>query len=157
MSSETVANNKGPSGDCRSTLYGARSFSVARSWPRQSGAALTDLLRVKLMDLAQLIERFHAIYGRPPRSKYELESWFENYTWSPEDRALIERSAMDERNRQRWRTGVIAQIQKFRREFPRPEGSLLDIERWMRSLERKATPDASRNSDARIALYGDPS
>ena len=104
------------------------------------------------MDVAQFIERFAAIHRRPPKSKYELESWLEEYASSPEGRLLIGRMASDEQDPKRLRTRVVRQIQRLYREVHGRDGSLVQIEKWMRSSEGRAILDASRGSDGRIGF-----
>src|SRR5215472_2861195 len=107
------------------------------------------------MDVAQLVERFAAIHRRPPKSKYELESWLEKYASSPEGRLLIGGAASDEQDPKRLRTRVVRQIQRLYREVHGRDGSLVQIEKWMRSLEGRAILDASRGSDGRIGFDSD--
>ena len=107
------------------------------------------------MDVAQLIERFAIIHRRPPKSKYELELWFEEYAPSAEGRLLIEHTASDNQDPKRLRTRVVRQIQRLYREVHGRDGSLMQIEKWMRSLEGRAILDASRGRDGRIGVDGD--
>ena len=53
------------------------------------------------MDVAKLVERFATIYGRPPNSKNELESWFEKYASSPDGWILICDLALDNHDRKK--------------------------------------------------------
>ena len=87
------------------------------------------------MDVAKLVERFATIYGRPPNSKNELESWFAKYASSPDGWILICDLALDNDDRKKWRTGLVRQMQTFYREVHGRDGSLAQIEKWMRSLD----------------------
>ena len=104
------------------------------------------------MDVAKLVERFATIYGRPPNSKNELESWFEKYASSPDGWILICDLALDNHDRKKWRTGLVRQMQTLYSEVHGRDGSLAQIEKWMRSLEGRAILDASRGSDGRIGF-----
>ena len=99
------------------------------------------------MDIAQLAERFAVAHGRPPKSKCELESWFEQCSSRPEGR-----TSLDEADPKRLRTRVVRQVQRLYREVHGRNGSLVQIEKWMRSLEGDAILDAGRGSDGRIGL-----
>ena len=107
------------------------------------------------MDLTQLTERFAIIHRRPPKSKYELESWLEEYASSAEGRVLIEHTASDNQDPKRLRTRVVRQIQRLYREVHGRDGSLMQIEKWMRSLEGRSMLDASRGPDGRIGFGSD--
>jgi hypothetical protein len=87
------------------------------------------------MDVAKLVERFATIYGRPPNSKNELQSWFAKYASSPGGWILICDLALDNHDRKKWRTGLVRQMQTFYREVHGRDGSLAQIEKWMRSLD----------------------
>jgi hypothetical protein len=77
---------------------------------------------------------------------------FEEYASSPEGRLLIERTASDNQDPKRLRTRVVRQIQRLYREVHGRDGSLVQIEKWMRSLEGRAILDASRGRDGRIGF-----
>jgi hypothetical protein len=102
------------------------------------------------MDIAQLAERFAVTHGRPPKSKCELVSWSEQCSSRPEGR-----TPLDEADPKRLRTRVVRQVQRLYREVHGRDGSLVQIEKWMRSLEGKAILDAARGSDGRIGLDDD--
>jgi hypothetical protein len=68
---------------------------------------------------------------------------------------LTARTALDTQDPKRLRTRVVRQIQRLYREVHGRDGSLVQIEKWMRSLEGKAILDASRGSDGRIGLHDD--
>jgi len=87
------------------------------------------------MDVVKLVERFVTIYGRPPNSKNELQSWFAKYASSPDGWILICDLALDNDDRKKWRTGLVRQMQTFYREVHGRDGSLAQIEKWMRSLD----------------------
>ena len=125
---------------------------LSRPCPQIANIKIEDL---NLMDVAQLIERFAIIHRRPPKSKYELESWFEEYASSAEGRLLIERAVSDNQDPKRLRTKVVRQIQRLYREVHGHDGSLMQIEKWMRSLEGRAILDASRGRDGRIGFDSD--
>jgi hypothetical protein len=62
---------------------------------------------------------------------------------------------LDKEDPKRLRTRVVRQIQRLYREVHGRHGSLVQIEKWMRSLEGKAILDDSRGSDGRIGLDDD--
>ena len=84
------------------------------------------------MDVAKLVERFATIYGRPPKSKNELELWFAKYAWSPDGWILICDLASDNHDRKKWRTDLIRQMQTLYRDVHDRDGSLAQIEKWRR-------------------------
>jgi hypothetical protein len=104
------------------------------------------------MDVAKLVERFATIYGRPPNSKNELESWFAKYATSPDGWILICDLALDNHDRKKWRTGLVRQMQTLYREVHGRDGSLAQIEKWMRSLDGKKRFDDWRSLEGRIEL-----
>ena len=95
------------------------------------------------MDVAKLVERFATIHGRRPKSKNELNSWFTKYASSPEGWTLICHLALDNRDRKGWRTGIVRRTRTLYREVHGCDGSLAQIEKWMRLLEDKKTFDTS--------------
>ena len=97
-------------------------------------------------------ERFATIYGRPPNSKNELESWFEKYASSPDGWILICDLALDNHDRKKWRTGLVRQMKTLYSEVHGRDGSLAQIEKWMRSLDGKKRFDDWRILEGRIEL-----
>jgi hypothetical protein len=104
------------------------------------------------MDVAKLVERFATIHGRRPNSKNELGLWFAKYVTSPDGWILICDLALDNYDQKQWRIGLVKQMQTLYREIQGRDGSLAQIEKWMRSLEDKKRFDDSRSLDGRIKL-----
>ena len=104
------------------------------------------------MDVAKLIERFATIQGRRPESKRELESWFAKYASSPDGWILICHLALDNHDRKGWRAGLVRQMHTLYREVHGRDGSLTQIEKWMRSLDGRKRFDDWRSLGGRIEL-----
>ena len=107
---------------------------------------------INLMDVAKLVERFATIHGRRPRSKNELKSWFAKYASSHDGWILICHLALDNHDRKGWRTRIVRRMRTLYREVHGHDGSLVQIEKWMHSLEGKKIFDASLSFCRRIEL-----
>jgi hypothetical protein len=112
-------------------------------WPGLLPRIAGQNRKVNLMDVAKLVERFGAIHERGPQSKHELESWFAKYASAPDGWVLICHLALDNHDRKGWRTGLVRQMQTLHREVHGRDGSLVQIDKWMRSLEGNKEFDAS--------------
>jgi hypothetical protein len=98
------------------------------------------------------LERFATIYGRPPNSKNELESWFAKYASSPDGWILICDLALDNHDRKKWRTGLVRQMKTLYSEVHGRDGSLAQIEKWTRSLDGKKRFDDWRRLEDESSL-----
>jgi len=123
-------------GPGRGTL--AKKLRIVVLFEGPSGSGLLPQIaeqigELNLMDVAKLVERFAIIYGRPPNSKNELDSWFAKYTSSPDGWILICDLALENRDWKKWRTGLVRQMQTLYREVHGRDGSFPQIKKWMRS------------------------
>jgi hypothetical protein len=120
----------------RGTVRGGGNRVPSRRCPMNSGR--------NLMDVTRLVERFATIHGRQPNSKHELESWFAKYASSPDGLILISHLALNNHDQKGSRTGLVRQVQTLYREVHGRDGSLTQIEKWMRSLDGKKSFDDRR-------------
>jgi hypothetical protein len=109
-------------------IPGGRVVMQPPLWPGLLPQIAEQIGELNLMDVAKLVERFATIYGRPPNSKNELESWFAKYASRPDGWILICDLALNNHDRKKWRTGLVRQM--LYREVHGRDGSLTQIEKW---------------------------
>jgi hypothetical protein len=101
----------------------------------------------------KLLNEFKKVHRREPRSREELESWFEAFAATPEGRAFIRDldPMTDAEAADRYRLAQVRQIVKlFREANGHDPASTEELERWAGTPEGKAMLDTSRGPDGKI-------